>query len=626
MADLSTLTIITNKQPEQFFNNKTNHEIDQSLDSLIEILNDVDETRKDKIKALVVLSNLARVENRRDDVLDAIRQLNENFENALIEREEGAETFSKKTKVDDMHQLVILLFIRLMDYRFTTADLLDLLRYKHNLALATIEISLKKVAYEDDVCLGLTRLFSGFAIPSTYFAGKGKQTMSERDCSEFSDKINLLVDKFRGSPIITTWVDAVIKRALKKSKGDIHQVHFEMMNHGLNAFTNTYNFTTGNGATGFRQHLLVSEKIPTKLLLPILKAIITKYDNNMDDEKNKKISPTTMATIKTILKSFILITFEMFSQTNKFRLKNNITMDLLNNKKIQQCMMEEDSSIFALVLLYNVNIDSMENMENDDEKQQDIDKISQCINEFWMRLKDKERVKRLFTTPGSLPISRQIFTYRYIYDMLGCKEDDDEEYDIEENAEEIIKKNDGDVKEEEGKKQENFRLLGNLPEMNKTTNNSRHSNNNNKSGWKVRNNNGYHNRRKKKEKKKKKKKKKERNNNINEGSKTEDADQYPIATPVILGLPSEFLCAMNGQCLKEPMRSKINPTIVFEKRTIEGWFERCGHVCPITSTPLKPSDIEYDDNLAKQITSFMIQQSYQSNNNNFADEDDMYSF
>ena len=57
MADLSTLTIITNKQPEQFFNNKTNHEIDQSLDSLIEILNDVDETRKDKIKALVVLSN-----------------------------------------------------------------------------------------------------------------------------------------------------------------------------------------------------------------------------------------------------------------------------------------------------------------------------------------------------------------------------------------------------------------------------------------------------------------------------------------------------------------------------------------------------------------------------------------
>ena len=285
MADLSTLTIITNKQPEQFFNNKTNHEIDQSLDSLIEILNDVDETRKDKIKALVVLSNLARVENRRDDVLDAIRQLNENFENALIEREEGAETFSKKTKVDDMHQLVILLFIRLMDYRFTTADLLDLLRYKHNLALATIEISLKKIAYEDDVCLGLTRLFSGFAIPSTYFAGKGKQTMSERDCSEFSDKINLLVDKFRGSPIITTWVDAVIKRALKKSKGDIDQVHFEMMNHGLNAFTNTYNFTTGNGATGFRQHLLVSEKIPTKLLLPILKAIITKYDNNMDDEK-----------------------------------------------------------------------------------------------------------------------------------------------------------------------------------------------------------------------------------------------------------------------------------------------------------------------------------------------------
>ena len=88
---------------------------------------------------------------------------------------------------------------------------------------------------------------------------------------------------------------------------------------------------------------------------------------------------------------------------------------------------------------------------------------------FLDEIKDKERVKRLFTTPGSLPISRQIFTYRYIYDMLGCKEDrdeeeddDDEEYDIEENAEEIIKKNvdqnDDDVKEEEEGKTRKFSI------------------------------------------------------------------------------------------------------------------------------------------------------------------------
>ena len=35
--------------------------------------------------------------------------------------------------------------------------------------------------------------------------------------------------------------------------------------------------------------------------------------------------------------------------------------------------------------------------------------------------------------------------------------------------------------------------------------------------------------------------------------------------------------------------------MVFEKKTIEGWFERCGHVCPITSTPLKPNDLFFDE-------------------------------
>ena len=577
----------------------------ETISAQVDILNDEESTRKERVKALVVLSNLAIEEDNRDDLLDGIRQLSDTFENALIEKEEGSKNFS--TKVGDMHQLVVLLFIRLMDYDFKTGDILDLFRYNFSLSLATIEISFKKVAYEDEVVLGLTRLLSGFAIPSTYFSGKGRQSMSERDCSEFSEKINMFVDKLRASQIISTWVSAVMRR-VKKSKVGIQQVHCEMVNHGLNAFTNAYNFTTGNGATGFRQHLLVSEKLPSSILLPTLNAIITKYNEDMD----QSIGPTTMVTIKNILKAFVLITFEMFSNTQ--HIKNiNITIDLLTNEKIQQCI-QNDSSILALILLYNVNIDSLVNANNDDDKQQEIDNISQQINTTWAKCQDKERVKRLFTTPGTLPVSRQIFTYRYIYDMLGCMEEEEEDedegsnYDIEEKAEETTK-NEG--KEEEEK---NFRLLGNLPEVS----GKKMKSNTNNTGWKVRGNNGCHNARKKKERKKKKKKKRKDETSTNQ--------EYPVATPVVLGLPSEFLCAMNGQCLKEPMRSKINRSLVFEKKTIEGWFERCGNVCPITSTPLKPSDLVYDDNLAKQITSFMIQQSYQKNNNNFADDDDMYSF
>ena len=189
--DLSSLCIQTTK-PNKFLEGKSTKEIDGLLDYLVDILNDVDETRKNRIKSLVALTNIARVEDQRDAVLDAVRQLNENFENALIEREEGAETFSKKSTVDEMHQLVVLLFIRVMDYAFQATDLLDLMRGKDSLALATIEISLKKVAYEDEVCLGLSRLFSGFTLPSTYFGSTGGKAMSERDCSNSRPKSTCL--------------------------------------------------------------------------------------------------------------------------------------------------------------------------------------------------------------------------------------------------------------------------------------------------------------------------------------------------------------------------------------------------------------------------------------------------
>ena len=74
---------------------------------------------------------------------------------------------------------------------------------------------------------------------------------------------------------------------------------------------------------------------------------------------------------------------------------------------------------------------------------------------------DKDRVRRLFITPGTLPVSRQTFTYRYVYDMLQC---DNDEYDIAEDAEEsqnISRKEDDHV--DEGKSRDDFRLLGNLP-------------------------------------------------------------------------------------------------------------------------------------------------------------------
>ena len=142
--DLRTLCArtATLKGCETFFQSyPSTRQLENVLDNIVAILNDPEETRKERVRALVVLSNLALVEEQRDTLLDAVRHIDETFENALIERETGAEQFSKRVKCDEMHELVLILFIRLMNYRFSAADLLDLLRNKQSLALATIECS-----------------------------------------------------------------------------------------------------------------------------------------------------------------------------------------------------------------------------------------------------------------------------------------------------------------------------------------------------------------------------------------------------------------------------------------------------------------------------------------------------
>ena len=53
-------------------------------------------------------------------------------------------------------------------------------------------------------------------------------------------------------------------------------------------------------------------------------------------------------------------------------------------------------------------------------------------------------------------------------------------------------------------------------------------------GWKVRDNNGYHRGNKKTKKKKKEKRKRVRD------TAEPSRDEFPVATPVVLGLPSEF--------------------------------------------------------------------------------------
>ena len=91
-------------------------------------------------------------------------------------------------------------------------------------------------------------------------------------------------------------------------------------------------------------------------------------------------------------------------------------------------------------------------------------------------------------------------------------------------------------------------------------------------------------------------------------------------------LPQEFLCAINGHVMKDPVRCAKSGQ-VFEKATIEVWLSTRGHVCPITNQPLTLDELEADAELRKKIMRYHIQQTSRpvANASSTAD-DDLYDF
>jgi hypothetical protein len=71
---------------------------------------------------------------------------------------------------------------------------------------------------------------------------------------------------------------------------------------------------------------------------------------------------------------------------------------------------------------------------------------------------------------------------------------------------------------------------------------------------------------------------------------------YFSALTSLSGRLQEFLCAINGHVMKEPVKARTTG-LVFECATIELWLSTRGAVCPITNTQLLRTDLTPDDDL-----------------------------
>ena len=96
------------------------------------------------------------------------------------------------------------------------------------------------------------------------------------------------------------------------------------------------------------------------------------------------------------------------------------------------------------------------------------------------------------------------------------------------------------------------------------------------------------------------------NNGSGKGSNTfQGKNKGKKADPT---LPKEFLCAINGHVMKEPVRVR-GSQLVFEKSTIELWLSTQGAVCPITNAALERTDLQPDEDLRSRIMRYHIQQT-----------------
>ena len=109
------------------------------------------------------------------------------------------------------------------------------------------------------------------------------------------------------------------------------------------------------------------------------------------------------------------------------------------------------------------------------------------------------------------------------------------------------------------------------------------------------------------------------------GGKKEPKKSAPVAKgkkSLDPGVPDEFVCAINGHVMKDPVKSSSG--YFFERATIELWLSTRGSICPITNSPMTLDDLTPANDLRNEIKRYHIQQTSMRHTDD--DGDDLYDF
>ena len=517
----STLTTLSQTtahrdSAEKLISSQTNpRAVLDALVSVLEINADEEEQRwssKQRIKALVALSNFATLDSLRSDILRSFRNASSSFESLLQDKERASKEYGHKKSISTEHQLVVVLLFRCVDYRLGADDLLDLLSNDLFAALALVESLLKSTSYEMTLVIGLVRLLGEFCHPSTYFrpmdeskydegggggsgggGGGGRGGLAEeRSCVEFTARVDRLIQNLMGGTLLSTVASAVqtriskLSRSKSKKNCDVVEVS-TLMRHASVFLLNCYTFLSANPAT-FRQHLVVGVNLPKCVIVPFLSDVVLQTLESLGGDDEDSAAATAAAAKddddanndNSVLVSSLVRSTQTCLQLLSimyFRLNNNPAASeyILQSGHVTVQIMKQlntvnHSKFVGLMILFHSNVDSLgpvcRSLVEDNEQwptESAPESVFAAFEEVLMTVYKKNDVQRgrlirMLENPEPLPIARDTETLRKLCELVERadeEEEGEEEEEVEMEEEEVEVEEVEEEEESEKKKEEN---------------------------------------------------------------------------------------------------------------------------------------------------------------------------
>lgn len=617
----------------------------QILDALVSVL-EIDDTErwssKDRIKALVTLSNFAKLDSLRSDILRSFRRTSASFEALLTSKEQANKDFGGK-KVSTEHQLVVVLLFRCVDYRLGADDLLDLLSNNVDVCLALIETLLKS-SYEIELVIGVVRLLGEFCHPSTYFksdesneekqnkeakensGSKSSTTLEsnqDRSCIEFTQRVDKLIQHLMGASLLSSLAAAVQLRInkLARSKDPKEQdvVHVStLVRHSVVFLLNSYTFLSVNPAT-FRQHLVVGVNFPISVIVPFLSNVAIPVFERIKIKTN-----ATASLVRTTQACLQLLSIVYFRLNGNPSANEHILQNMHLTTNIMTLLMTSTvhhPKLIGLMILFHSNVDSLGpihttlSLENDSWSKNNFpDQLYLVFEKVLIQYRENDiqrgRLIRMLENPEPIPVARDTETLQKLCALVEKMDEGEEEEDQEEEDDQIEvvsgvhenenEKDENDTVALEGKESKNEEISSqkkskkNKPQQPGFGSSNRRfrllgalpSFNSHKDKEEIEAEK-LQKKLRKQEKRRKKKTKRRSLQNTNEQD-----------------CPSQFRCSIDGCLMKTPMKTPGG--LLFEKNTIEQWLKRCGKVCPVTGEKLTLEDLTFDQIMATNIQRYMV--------------------